>query len=84
MKHGADVKQIDCLLYTPLHVAAEEGTTDVVKFLVDRCQRDPGPPPFDSALSDQSTRLGTCVMLPRGSIQFFCDEVLRKCKEGAR
>jgi hypothetical protein len=44
----------------------------------------PWAPPFDSALGDQSTRLGTCVVLPRGSIQFFCDEVPQKCKEGAR
>jgi hypothetical protein len=35
------------------------------------------------AWNDHRTSLGTCVVLPRGSIQFFCDETLCKCNEGA-
>jgi hypothetical protein len=29
-------------------------------------------------------RLGTCVVLARGLMQFFCDDVLNKCREGTR
>jgi ankyrin repeat protein len=36
VEHGADVKETDSLSRTPLHLAAEMGKIDVVKFLLER------------------------------------------------
>ena len=37
MRQGADVEAVDLSLYTPLHLAAECGMTDMVEFLAREC-----------------------------------------------